>query len=217
MPIRNRDEKMMEVIQTILDGLPEIEDLNEIGPSLYFYRKTMDKRRHYDSVTEFLADDNNIELLYTTLVSWNMDSRRAKMLYFDDFKDTLISCCSHFQFLEQFPINDNADWEEYLSIISELYDHLKLMQSDSRLVSNSKLLHFLFPDQFMPMDGLNTLDYLYKNNYESVGRYIEIFEFMFDILEILYTNYNPEEFLDDLEYQSVPKLIDNAIIELHEL
>jgi hypothetical protein len=35
-----------------------------------------------------------------------------------------------------------------------VYSNLKLMNSDSRIVSNSKALHFLLPDLVMPMDTL---------------------------------------------------------------
>ena len=145
--IRDRNEKITEIIETITSGLPQVVDPNEIGPSLYFYRRIMELRRTYNSVSDFLADDRNIELLYATLVSWDMNSRGAKMLYFDDFKENLLSCCGHFMFLEHYQVNNDEDWVEYLSMIRETYEYLHVMRSSKRLVSNSKLLHFLFPNQ----------------------------------------------------------------------
>lgn len=56
--IRNREEKIAEIIETITGGLPQVINPNEIGPSLYFYRRVMDLRRTYNSVSDFLLDIN---------------------------------------------------------------------------------------------------------------------------------------------------------------
>lgn len=214
--IKDRERKIGEIIGIITSGcLQQDIDLNDYGPSLYFYRQIMEKRRTCTSVSDFLSEKSNIELLYATLVSWKMDTRGAKMLYFDDFKEYLLSCSNHFQFLENYQVNNNDDWDEYLTMIRETYDYLWVMKTGSRFVSNSKTLHFLLPDQFVPMDKRYTLKYLYNNNHESSNRYIEIFEFMYEIIEIL-KEIHAERYLDDLRNQTIPKLIDNAIMQIRK-
>jgi hypothetical protein len=132
--IPDRERKIGEILGIITNGcLPSDIDPNKYGPSLYFYKRVMDSRGRSNSIIEFLEDEANIELLYATLVSWDMDSRRAEMLYFDDvdknFKENFLACSSHFQFLEDFQINDQEDWEEYLSMIRETYEYSHVMNT----------------------------------------------------------------------------------------
>jgi hypothetical protein len=44
---------------------------------------------------------------------------------------------------------------------------------------------------------------------------MEIFEFMYEIIEIL-NELNAQQYLDDMYNQSVPKLIDNAIMQIEK-
>lgn len=55
------------------------------------------------------------------------------------------------------------------------------MKTGGKLVSNSKLLHFLFPSLLMPMDRANTLSDFYRNAGESINKFIEITKFCFEI------------------------------------
>lgn len=42
------------------------------------------------------------ELLYATLVSWDMNCRGAKMKYFNEFKNNILSCLDLFRKIEIF-------------------------------------------------------------------------------------------------------------------
>ena len=85
------------------------------------------------------------------------------------------------------------------------------MKTRGKLVSNSKLLHFLLPNMFMPMDRKNTLSYFYGNTGESKNKYIEIIELSYEIMRM---PENWEGYLDNRWNTTVPKMIDNAIILL---
>ena len=100
---------------------------------------------------------------------------------------------------------------EMLYLLKNAYLKLELMETTSRLVSNSKCLHFLFPSLCMPMDRKNTLQYLYKNTNDSINKYQDAIRFQFEIMR---QPVNFENYLDDRWNQSIPKLIDNAIILL---
>jgi len=63
----------------------------------------------------------------------------------------------------------------------------------------------------MPMDGANTLCYLYGNTGESLNKYIEIIELSSEIMNI---PENWDNYLDNKWNITVPKMIDNAIILL---
>ena len=175
--IKSRINKTEQIVATIKNRISEINEFYRKGPDLYFYKRLYQVRNISSNIESFLSSDYHIELLYATLVSWDMNSRAAKMKYFDDFKTNIISCLNQFKQLEIFGKNDNKDANKLIPILRNTYENLSLMKTDGRLVSNSKLLHFLFPKLCMPMDKNNTLSYFYGNNtYESVNKYIEIIE-----------------------------------------
>ena len=212
--IKNRVDKIEKITATIKTKISEINKLSETGPELYFYRRVIDLRNNSNSIESFLRNDYHIEILYATLVSWGMNSRRAKMKYFDDFKKSIIDRLNQFKEIETFEKSGDIDLIKKLgSTLRKAYENLELMETNARLVSNSKLLHFLFPKLLMPMDGANTLCYLYGNTGESLNKYIEIIELSSEIMNI---PENWDNYLDNKWNITVPKMIDNAIILLKQ-
>ena len=134
------------------------------------------------------------------------------MKYFDDFKKNLVSCMPELQQLEEIEGSNQSDIHRLLRLLNSTYNKMDLMKTNSKLVSNSKLLHFLFPNICMPMDRNNTLTYFYNNTGESENKYLEIIQFSHELMK---TNQNLAEFLDNNWNTSIPKLIDNAIILLN--
>ena len=209
--IKNRDEKINQIVSTIKDNISQTNDVYRSGPDLYFYKRSMQLRKKSNNISDFLNNDYNLEILYATLVSWDMNSRAAKMKYFDDFKNNVLSCLNQFEQLEKYENDGNSNIEEIIHNLEIIYNSLNLMKTESQLVSNSKLLHFLFPNMLMPMDRRNTLNYLYGNTGESPNKYIEIIRLSYEIMN---KHENFEKYIDDDWNTSVPKLIDNAIILL---
>ena len=90
------------------------------------------------------------------------------------------------------------------------------MIGKAKLVSNSKTLHFLFPNLLMPMDGLHTLTYFYHNTSESSDKYMELIKLSLEIMG-KDSEENWKKCLgngDKWWNTTVPKMIDNAIILL---
>jgi len=210
--IPDRENKIKSIVDTITTQIDKINTQYRSGPSLYFYRRIIEQRRKYPKISSFISDNYNIELLYAVLVSWDMNSRGAKMKYFDAFKSSILSCCSILEAIERkFESFYLTQQYEMMQLLKNVFLNLELMETEGRLVSNSKCLHFLFPTLLMPMDGSNTLQYLYNNSYESPNRYLDIIKFQFEVMQ---QPVNFEKYLDDRWNQSIPKLIDNAIILL---
>jgi hypothetical protein len=207
--IKNRMEKTNQIVNTIQSKIAEINFRYRIGPDLYFYKKTIELRKKTQNIENFLDDDYNIEILYATLVSWDMNSRGAKMKYFDDFRSNIQSCSSELKQIESIEKSNNIDINRLSLALSSTYNKLELMKTDSKMVSNSKLLHFLFPNLCMPMDRNNTLTYFYGNTGESENKYLEIFKFSYELTK---SNPNFMSLLDNNWNTSIPKMIDNAII-----
>jgi hypothetical protein len=210
--IKERQSKSDEIVKTIRSRISEINTRYRTGPDLYFYKKSLELRKKSQNIELFINDDYNVEILYATLVSWDMNSRGAKMKYFDDFKKNLVSCMPELQQLEEIEGSNQSDIHRLLRLLNSTYNKMDLMKTNSKLVSNSKLLHFLFPNICMPMDRNNTLTYFYNNTGESENKYLEIIQFSHELMK---TNQNLAEFLDNNWNTSIPKLIDNAIILLN--
>lgn len=211
--IINREDKKAEIIEIISNRIGVINDLYRTGPSLYFYKRLNSLRNDAVNISEFINNNYNVEIIYATLVAWDMDSRGAKMKYYDEFRENLISCLAHFIQIEEYHNNDNpyANFQQIIELLKNTYENLNLMETNGRLVSNSKLLHFLFPKLCMPMDRTNTLMYLYGNTYESINKFVEINQLSFEIINSIA---NWTQYLDNNWNTSAPKLIDNAIILL---
>lgn len=207
-----RQKKIEAIINTITSRISEFNDRYRKGPSLYFYKRVLERREWHPRVGEFLNDNYSLEILYATLVAWDMNSRRARLKYFDDFKKGLLLSLTELESIENATINfDLNESEEILDFIKKAYEKLELMETKGRLVSNSKCLHFLFPKVCMPMDKTNTLQYLYGNSNETINRYLDVIQFSFEIMR------HPipfEKCLDNNWNQTIPKIIDNAIILL---
>lgn len=181
------------------------------GPDLYFYRKTMDLRKR-KSLDELFDDESDrfIELIYATLVAWDMNSRGAKMKYFDQFKSSILENKERFKQLSSLRLEalSSATFGEVKMLLGQIYKNMHLMESSGRLVSNSKVTHFILPDLIMPMDRQNTLNFFFGNTNESDGYFLRIFGQSYEIAKKI----DLRQFLDEEWNLSVPKVIDNAII-----
>jgi hypothetical protein len=209
--IQDRNNKINYIVSAIETRIANINQVYRAGPSFYFYKRVTELRQRNASVEEFLRSGYNLEILYATLVAWDMDSRGAEMKDFDDFKANLISCLDDLILLEMAINTSDGNRQSIIKPLKVLYEKLDLMVTSLKLVSNSKCLHFLFPSILMPIDGTNTLNYLYGYSaYQPVARYIEIIEFSFEIMG----KWDFSHYLDDRWNLSIPKLIDNAIILL---
>lgn len=209
--IKDKISKTHDIINTIQKEIATINDKYRSGPDLYFYKKALFLREGATNIRSYLSSEYNLEILYATLLAWDMNSRGAKMKYFDDFCTSICTCLDGFIRLEDQLIRNAEDLFKVREILRGLYEKLHLMKTGGKLVSNAKFLHYLFPDFLMPMDRQNTLQYFYGNTNESIYKYMEIMDFSFEILR---DRTKVEIHLDNEWNRSVPKLIDNAIILL---
>jgi len=207
------NRKLDEKIRIIIERLPDLikKFSYRKGPDLYFYQKIMSLRR--ERLLEDLFNDKLdrfIELIYATLVSWDMNSRGAKMKYFDDFKFNILHNKDLFNKLSSFKLSEisETEFERIKEILGKVYDNLDLMKTKGKLVSNSKAMHFILPDLVMPMDRQNTLKFFFNNTNESKNKFLDIFECSYQIARKM----NLNRFLDQRWNLSITKVIDNAII-----
>lgn len=168
-----------------------------------------------------------IELLYAMLASWGMDSQKARLVDFANFEKAVSDLVNSnaFRAFEGVGIRAiNSEWRERLRELWVLLSkECKIMMGESIIVGSSKLLHYLLPDAFAPIDRTYTLDFL--NHLDPSESYristaqvmapgFEVFEkAMLFFGEVGREVPNVEKYLGRGQMSgSVPKVIDNAVI-----
>jgi hypothetical protein len=156
-------------------------------------------------------------MLYAALVSWGMDSRAAEMKDCADFKANVQAASAYFKAVESAVASQSftlTNRNAVVKAVSSLFDSLALMKSQERTISNSKCIHFVFPNQCIPVDN-NTFTKLYTpssaNNWAPATkpRFMEVLDFAYDILAGIS---NPQQYLDSIWNRNLMKLVDNAIV-----
>jgi len=204
------EQKSTEIKKVIAHRIKDFAALYRSGPDLYFYKRVMQMNGQSQDLDEFIDNEYNLELLYATLVAWDMNSRGAKLKYFDDFKDSILSNRHHLKMLWKKKLEEIEDIEAIIEVLGAMYDNLHLMKGQGRLVSNSKLLHFVCPELLMPMDRSNTLVYFYKHTNESKDKYLNIIRWTYAMVKDQSIDWIT--YLDEEWNTTIPKILDNAVI-----
>jgi hypothetical protein len=210
MPIPNRSLKVQQTANIITKKISNINTIYRGGPSIHFYHRVRELRKGHACITSFIGCTTCVEILYATLLAWDMNNRGAKMDDFPVFQKALINSLPDLLLVES--LVPSFKYNARASIIGALraaYTSLHLMKTKGRLVSNSKCLHFLFPEVCPPMDRTNTLQKLYGNTAESPAKFTELLDFSYDVLSSIA---NPGQYLDAQWNTCETKLVDNAII-----
>jgi hypothetical protein len=210
--IENIQVKKGEIIDIINNKINLIDSKYRKGKSLDRYKTVLNNRRIEKNVQKYLYNENYLSDIYKTLEAWDMNKRGAKLNKLSEIKSSVKDNIKYFIELENLGANIlNINLEEIKPIVKKLYNNLDIMKSNSKLVSFSKTLHFIFPHLFMPMDRKNTLNFFYSNSTtESFNKYYEIFMFC---NSITHENIDWNKIIGKNEWNTtIPKIIDNAII-----
>jgi len=142
--------------------------------SEYLYNLLLKKRLN-NSLKELIEDDEFLQLCYVTLDSWNMNSRGSRLKDFDEFKNEIRKNQQTLADLDEYEIQklDDDRLVAVLDKIESLFKSTSITISTKtkrnikdRLVSNSKILHFLLPKLCIPMDRKYTLSFFHYTTYD---------------------------------------------------
>lgn len=186
------------------------EEYRQYDPGQYLYRMLM------KFPIEDRFSDDFIELVYTTLISWNMNQRGAKLSEFEVFRESIIKHQNQLKELFEVKMDNIDNVDNVHQKTKVLFENLVLVaESKPKLVTFSKAMHFINPQLFMPIDRRYTLNYFYKNTYVSPSEENQ-FEMYWDIFEefrnFAIENRSLSKYQNNLWNGSVPKIIDNLII-----
>lgn len=214
-----RTDKVADVVENFRTHLKYFsEQCPYSGPSLYFHCKAIASRRE-KPLDRLLQCDDFIELLYAVLVSWGMNpmTKGARMKPFDEFRTSVRGLGKIVLPLERVTLSELTDAN--MRVLCQAMDVYTVMDSDSRLVGNSKVLHHLLPDLVPPIDRKNILEGFLglplNNLNESKTNMSDILRIFRDVVEIFKDIHDRIDWTfryDGPMNTSKPKLIDNAII-----
>lgn len=192
------------------------ENIKFSGPSIYFHKKVIEKIRRAEKLEQLFDDNLFFEYIYATLAAWGMHrmgEETAKMADFDEFKESIYSNKEQILGLSSFKLQAVPDEmvDTVKNKLSFLFKNLRIMDSGTKLIGNSKALHHLLPDLVPPIDRQHTLRFFYGNTNITRGEE-EIFLELFENFRKIATHLGNEDFKFEGFNTSLPKIIDNSIM-----
>jgi hypothetical protein len=216
-PKMNVDERVGDLIKNFETYLNYFNtNIKFSGPSIYFHIKVIEKIRNTQPYEALFNDNIFFDYIYAVLASWGMHrmgDKTAKMSDFEDFRQSILDNKEELIKLSSYKLQQltGAEYRETKRGLSKSFDALQVMDSDAKLVGNSKALHHLLPDLVVPIDRTHTLRFFFNNTnitYDEKSLFLELFDRFREIAKDVDLSKVP---LDGFN-TSVPKIIDNAIM-----
>ena len=183
-------------------------DYRYLEPGRFLYKMTM----KFNYKEKF--GDDFLELAYITLKAWGMNSQSATLVKYPDFKSKIRKVKKHFDKLKNERIED-FEKNNYSEELGNIFLNLKLSETQSQLVTVSKLMHFILPHLIVPIDRKYTLNFFNKNNQNTFADIDKQFSVFINI-EKAYSMFLKENELKkykDRDWnQNIPKILDNLVI-----
>ena len=127
------------------------------GPSLHFHRRAL-------GLVGRVPPSAQAELIYGVLASWGMHRMGkggSKMLPFDVFEKSVSAVRPKLAKVRK--ISPSAMQESDWALLEEVFRTIKVMQSNTSIVGNSKVMAHLMPNAIAPVDREYTLKFLFGN------------------------------------------------------
>ena len=166
-------ERMAERVSSLCSNFDEyVKEFDRTGlftgPSLYFHFRTLEKLRAHSSPVDALDDTQYLEYLYATLTAWGlhrMGPGGAKLVGFDTFEKSIREQKGLIKSIERMSLLElpRKDLEETENRLWRILDLIRVSESRTKLVANSKTLHHILPDLMPPIDREYTLAFFYGN------------------------------------------------------
>jgi hypothetical protein len=222
-------QKMMSASKRIL--IPSNKEKNDLSVfdkkdmrekylniTLNNYRINDSGRTLYKEIVQYSGDKYSnayIAKVYEILEAWNMNQQAARLNDPVPFQDTIKSKICVLKDLEAAKLSDISK-SEIMTALKLLFFKLDLVKTNSKLVTFSKTMHFLFPNLIVPIDRKYTLSFfkIHQNNIDTFDKQWEVFEKLETTFSQFSKTVNLSEHIDTKGdwNLNVPKIIDNLII-----
>jgi len=194
------------------------------SPARHFHIKTIQKLKTHKNLESVFEDEVFFDYLYATLVAWNMNSQGAKLCGFIQFINTIRNSRQQIIELNKHSLKSlvheeavaSGRYAQAVERINTILSILRISETESWLVANTKVLHHILPELIPPVDRKYTLKFFFNNTSVKKGeksnkQFHEVFIHYLYIYDLVV-----EEVVNMVEENSFnsssTKVIDNAII-----
>jgi hypothetical protein len=127
------------------------------GPSVYFHRRAIERRRLHGTAEDLLADELFLEYVYAVLPSWGMHRMGAQRAKVTEFGQLVTSIRAAAPVLgELWPLDITQLDPGGVPAISEkawrVISSIRASTSETQIVAGTKVLHHVLPDLIPPID-----------------------------------------------------------------
>ena len=136
------------------------------GPSKFFYEE-IGKELKNKEISYLIQDRNFLKDCYACLLSWGLDRMGRggpKMKDFEEFCYEIEKNSETIKELSNYRLGNPSINNLEFKIIN-LFNSTHVIKNKTRLVSNSKLFHFLIPDLFPVVDQQYIVRYFTQKNF----------------------------------------------------
>jgi hypothetical protein len=138
------------------------------GPSVYFHVQAVKEQG-----LNFMSE-RHIEMIYATLASWGMHrmgETKTKIVEYDRFKQSLCDQRLRLLGFRERKMNECTEeqYGSYMDGLKDVFEHLDVSVSNSRLVANSKTLAHILPHLIPPIDIRYTVSFFTYDNKDFIN------------------------------------------------
>ena len=183
------------------------------GPSWFFYEE-ITKKHEEKPIKELLDDRYFFVCIYGALASWGLDRMGKggpKMRDFEDFKEEILKNKDRLINLYSLRIKENSG--ELKEGLLGLFDSMAISENKNktRIVANSKTMHFLLPLQAPIIDREYILRYFISKKFNAYPQLNPKYEreFLSEIIDIYYGLIKKESITDGDPLRQIDKALVN--------
>jgi len=181
------------------------------GPSWFFYKEIMDQHKKRE-IVELLEDRYFLVLIYSALASWGLDRMGKggpKMRDFEPFRDEILKNKEEIITISKLdPMRCKDSLREKLLF---LFDSLLISENKNKtkIVANSKTMHFLLPKQAPIVDREYIIRYFMNN--PNVLNPSDEREFYSELIDIYFKILSDNQIHSEDPLREIDKVIVNFI------
>ncbi len=163
------DQRVADLCRRFDLSLDHFDELQLFtGPSIYFHRRAIARRRDLATIQAAASDRAWCELVYATLAAWGMHRMgpiNAKLTDFEPFAASLAAAGRRLVDLDSAALGriDDRSMEGIADRLWHVIEGLDVGLGSTKLVAGSKALHHLLPDLLPPMDREYTLMFFFEH------------------------------------------------------
>lgn len=195
-------------------GKEQFNDTSEFwkqGPSWFFYTEIMEQHKQ-KGIEELLKDKYFLVSIYAALTSWGLDRMGKggpKMRNFDPFKEEILK--NKERIIKISKLDPLKDKELLESELLFLFDSMNISENKnkSKIVANSKTMHFLLPKQAPIIDREYIVRYFMGKSTALDSKYER--EFYSRIIKIYFKILTENQISSDDPLREIDKVIVNHI------